>query len=101
MRPGWGSRVGLRVTLGCRLHSVGSEAGAVAGGVARVGHGVRGPGHGSRVPLGRRLHMPAQAQLALQSGLLSQCSFLSSLGTCPPVLVVGGPQSMAHPWLYS
>lgn len=29
------------------------------------------------------LHVPTQAWLALQLGLLRQCSFLSSVGTCP------------------
>lgn len=85
-----------------QLHSVGAEAGLVAGGADRAGHGVGGPGHSLRVPLGRRLHMPAQAWFALQSGLPSQCSFLSSVGTCPlSWLLVTLTQSMAHLWLYS
>lgn len=45
---------------------------------------VRGAQDLARVSCQERcLHVPAQAWLALQLGLPRQCSFLSSVGTCP------------------
>lgn len=45
-------------------------------------------------PAGRHLRVPAQARVELRSGLLSQCSLLSSVGTCP-IQVLGDHRNMA------